>query len=81
MRPRDCKCGWVPELATIYDEEADYNFIVVRCPHCGRRTPKKFTHTKATKTWNMMNKGTPTRWTEGNLIIAELDEEGRLVSF
>ena len=53
MKPRMCICGTEPEITAIYDEETDMDMPVVRCPNCGRITPKKFSDKKAIVSWNI----------------------------
>lgn len=53
MKPRMCICGTEPEITAIYDEETDMDMSVVRCPNCGRITPKKFEDRKAIRSWNL----------------------------
>lgn len=53
MKPRVCICGTEPVITTVYDDEADYDFSIVKCPECGRSSAKKFSDRKAIRCWNI----------------------------
>lgn len=53
MKAKTCICGTDPIIETVHDDDADYDFVVVKCPNCGRITPKKFSDRKAIISWNI----------------------------